>query len=107
MGLFSSKSRSTSYTTVNNYTAGLDQSQASNSLGVVAQQSHIGGVYYAPVDLNVGSDALNLAGANDTFRIGKSGISGNPVAGTIKSIPAQTWMALVVVVAIIFIFSRR
>jgi hypothetical protein len=104
MGLFSSKSRST--TNVYNYTAGLDMSQANRSLGIVAQQSSItGGVYYAPIDLSLGSDAINAA-TSESFRIGRTGISGNPVAGTLQAIPAQAWAVLAIIAALIIIIRR-
>jgi hypothetical protein len=104
MGLFSSKSRST--TNVYNYTAGLDMSQANRSLGIVAQQSSItGGVYYAPIDLSLGSDAINAA-TSESFRIGKSGVSGNPIAGTLQAIPAQAWTVLAIIAALIIILRK-
>jgi hypothetical protein len=104
MGLFSSRSRST--TVVNTYTAGLDMSQATRSLGVVAQQSKIsGGIYYAPVDLSLGSDAINAMTA-ESFRIGPSGMSGNPVAGTLQAIPAQAWTVLAIIAALIIVLRK-
>jgi hypothetical protein len=104
VGLFSSKSKST--TVVNTYTAALDMSQASRSLGIVAQQSTItGGVYYAPIDLNLGSDAINAA-SSESFRLGKSGMSGNPLAGTLQAIPAQAWTVLAIVAALIIILRK-
>jgi hypothetical protein len=100
MGLFSSKSTSNSY--VYNYTAGLDQSQANKSLGIVAQQTTIkGGIYYAPLEVFAGSDAVDAGESialSESFRIGKSGVTGNAVAGAIQSVPFVAWIALALVI---------
>jgi hypothetical protein len=100
MGLFSSKSSST--TKIYNYTAGLDQSQANRSLGIVAQQTTIsGGIYYAPLEVFAGSDAVDggvSMGMGENFRVGKGGITGNPLSGAIQSVPLVAWIAATLVI---------